>query len=190
MVVNVLVFLVIFLVTFTLLHYLCATFIDFIGPTMASMANILIKDDTATELTFIPVTDTPNPLYRTNMSTVPIGGQSTIDFQMVKLKSGDFKCTVRTIVPVMETLGASGTSGGYVAPPKVAYSITSVTTMYFSKRSTVADRANALRLHVGLLQNASATSGSGTASNTQVSGAWAALTGPAPTFFVSGSIPY
>jgi hypothetical protein len=164
--------------------------IDSIGPIMANMANILIKDDTATELTFIPVTDTPAPLYRTNNTSIPISGQATLDVSMVKLKSGDFKASVRTIVPVMETLGASGTSGGYVAPPKVAYNVTTITTMYFSKRSTVNDRANALRLHVGSLQNSSSTSGSGTASNTQVAGAWAGLTGPVPTLFVSGILPY
>lgn len=63
----------------------------------------------------------------------------------------------------METLGASGTSGGYVAPPKVAYTNTAIFTMFVDKRSTIADRANLMRMATGAVLGNSATSGTGVA---------------------------
>ena len=65
----------------------------------------------------------------------------------------------------METLGASGTSAGYVAPPKVAYVTPVIVTMFVDKRSTLADRANTYRLMMALLNGATATSGAGQSIN-------------------------
>ena len=90
---------------------------------MAQMANFLVKDDAATpkEWTLTPVTDTPNPFFRSVDSSIPIDGQVRLNITEQKLKNGGYKLSAKLEVPVMETLGASGTSGGYVAPPKVAY---------------------------------------------------------------------
>ncbi len=152
---------------------------------MAQMTNILVKDDAATpkEWTLVPITDTPNPLWRANDSAIPLEGQPRLTFSAEKLKNGGYKVSAKLEVPTMETLGASGTSAGYVAPPKVAYVTPCIFTMFVDRRSTIADRMNALRMTIGVLQGATATTATGTLANTAAGGAWAASTAPAPQLF-------
>lgn len=131
---------------------------------MAAMDNILVKDDTVTtpvEFTLAPVTDTPYPVWRSSVANVPLDGQVRLSLMDESLKNGATKMTMKLEVPVMETLGASGTSAGYVAPPKVAYVDTCIFTMYSDRRSTTQDRANALKMAIGILQGASATTATG-----------------------------
>jgi hypothetical protein len=92
-------------------------------------------------------------------------------------------------VPVMETLGASGTSAGYVAPPKVAYTNTIIVTMFADGRSTTADRANLLKLGAGIIQGASSTTATGTLDQASAGDAWKNSTLPAPLAFITGSLP-
>lgn len=131
---------------------------------MAIMTNLLVKDDAnpLVEQTFVPITDSPEPFWRSNMAGVPFEGQIRLTQSVVKQKNGSYKVTAKLEVPVMETLGASGTSFGYVAPPKVAYVNTVIVTMFADRRSTVADRSNALKLTLGLLAGASSTTATGT----------------------------
>lgn len=152
---------------------------------MAQMANILVKDDAATpkEWTLQPITDTPLPLYRGNDASIPLEGQPRLTFSTEKMKSGGYKITAKLEVPTMETLGASGTSAGYVAPPKVAYVTTCIFTMFADRRSTIADRMNAMRMAVGVLQGASSTTATGILANTAAGGAWTASTQPGPQLF-------
>ncbi len=152
---------------------------------MAQMANFLVKDDAATpkEWTLVPITDTPIPFWRGNDTSIPLEGQPRLSFSAEKLKNGSYKVTAKLEVPTMETLGASGTSAGYVAPPKVAYVTTCIFTMFVDKRSTIADRMNAMRMTVGILQGASSTTATGTLANTAAGGAWTASTAPAPALF-------
>lgn len=140
---------------------------------MAAMTNLLVKDDgTPTEFTLVPVTDTPNPYWRASVAGVPVDGQVRLTFSQEKVKSGDYKSTLKLEVPVMETLGASGTSAGYVAPPAVAYVNTYILTQFANARSTKADRANGLRMIVGLAQGASSTTNTGTLANNAAADAW------------------
>jgi len=142
---------------------------------MGAMTNLLVKDDTTTtpvEFTLIPVTDTPSPYWRAAVANVPVDGQPKLTLSQERVKSGDYKVTAKLEVPVLETLGASGTSAGYVAPPAVAYVTTCIFTMFASARSTVADRANALRMAVGILQGASSTTATGTLANNAAGDAW------------------
>lgn len=134
---------------------------------MAAMTNLLIKDDAATpvEITLVPVTDNPEPFWRANTAGVPFEGQIALRQSVTKQKNGNFKVTLKLEVPVMETLGASGSSAGYVAPPKVAYVTPVIVSMFVDKRSTQADRANAYKLMMDLLSGANATSGTGLAIN-------------------------
>lgn len=158
---------------------------------MAQMANFLVKDDAATpkEWTLIPVTDTPNPFWRSIDSSIPIDGQVRVTFSETKLKSGGYKLSLKLEVPVMETLGASGTSAGYVAPPKVAYVDPIIVTMFADKRSTSQDRANVLRMLTGLLQGATATTGTGTLANNGLGQIFLNSAAPGPQFFVNLVLP-
>lgn len=141
---------------------------------MSAMTNILVKDDATSpaEFTLVPVTDTPNPMWRGNAAGVPVDGQIRASCLQEKLKNGSYRVMVKTEVPVMETLGASGTSAGYVAPPKVAYTNTIIITAFFDKRSTIADRANLVKMGLGLCQGASSTTATGTLSNTAAGDVW------------------
>ncbi|DAD51317.1 coat protein [ssRNA phage Gerhypos.3_22] len=158
---------------------------------MAAMANMLVKDDATApvEYTFKPVTDTPIPLYRTAIVGVPFEGQMRAWFSEELVKSGAYKRTVKVEIPVMETLGASGTSAGYVAPPKVAYVDTIIFTMFSAARATQADRANTLKIGMGVIQGATSTTATGTLANTTAGDGWKNSTAPGPTFFVNGELP-
>lgn len=160
---------------------------------MAAMTNLLVKDDTTTtrvEITFVPVTDTPKPLWRAQISGVPFEGQPTLELESTLLKSGDRRFAMKLDVPVMETLGASGTSSGYVAPPAVAYHNTFYGSAVVSQRSTTADRANLLSLAVGILQGATSTTATGTLDQASAADAFKASTAPGPVFFTQGSLPF
>lgn len=142
---------------------------------MAAMDNILVKDDTVTtpvEFTLVPITDTPNPLWRASVANVPLEGQVRLTLSSDTTKNGGSKMTVKLEVPVLETLGASGTSAGYVAPPKVAYVTTCIFTMFSDRRSTTQNRADALKMALGILQGASATTATGILANTAAGNAF------------------
>lgn len=158
---------------------------------MGAMANLLVKDDASTpvEITFAPVTDTPNPFYRAAIAGVPFEGQPRVHITAEKVKSGAYKYTVKVEVPVMETLGASGTSTGYVAPPKVAYTTTCIFTMFADGRSTTADRANALKIAVGIIQGASSTTATGVLDQGTAGDGWKNSTLPVPLVFTQGVLP-
>jgi hypothetical protein len=158
---------------------------------MAAMTNILVKDDATTpvEWTLQPITDTPNPQWRASASGIPLGGQPRFSVSTEEVKSGAWKVTAKLEVPVMETLGASGTSAGYVAPPAVAYTNTAIYTQFVDKRSTIADRANLLKMMVGALQGASSTTNTGTLANNAAGDAWKNSTLPIPLMFSSVIVP-
>lgn len=159
---------------------------------MGAMTNLLIKDDTITtpvEYTFVPVTDNPTPFWRTAIAGVPFEGQMTMTVSEEIVKDGSYKRTMNVKIPVMETLGASGTSAGYVAPPKVAYVDTIIVTMFAHPRSTIADRANTLKLGIGAVQGASSTTATGVLSNTAAGDAWKSSVLPITLFFTQGVIP-
>jgi hypothetical protein len=153
---------------------------------MGAMTNLLVKDDgTPTEFTLTPITDTPFPFWRAAVANVPVDCQPRLTFSIEKVKSGDYKATAKLEVPVMETLGASGTSAGYVAPPAMAYVTTAIFTMFCSMRSTIADRANTLRMMAGLLQGASSTTNTGTLANNAAADAWKSSVLPVTQAFIS-----
>jgi hypothetical protein len=159
---------------------------------MGAQANILVKDDATTpvEYMFIPVTDANGvPLWRTQIAGVPFEGQMQLWMSEETVKDGSFKRTIKVEIPVMETLGASGTSAGYVAPPKVAYKETHIHTTFSNRRSTQADRANSLKIALGILQGAYSTTGGGILANTAAGDAFKTSTRPAPDFMINGVTP-
>lgn len=156
---------------------------------MAAMANFLVKDDSGSEATLIPITDTPDPFWRANAAGVPMDGQIRVWFKEEVLKDGTYKRTVKVEVPILETLGTAGTSAGYVAPQKVAYVETHIHTSYSSSRATLADRANSLKYSLGVLQGASSTTATGVLSNTAAADSFKNSTLPGPYFLTSGVKP-
>lgn len=155
---------------------------------MPAMTDMLVKDDTVTtpvEFTLKPVTDTPNPVWRASVAGVPIDGQIRYTLSDEKVKSGGYKMTGKLEVPVMETLGASGTSAGYVAPPKVAHVVTCIFTMFSDKRATTQNRADALKMAIGMLQGASGTTATGVLANTSAGNAFVNSVLPITNAFVS-----
>lgn len=159
---------------------------------MPAMNNILVKDDTVTtpvEFTLVPVTDTPSPLYRAQVANVPIDGQIRLTLSESATKNGGYKVTAKLEVPVLETLGASGTSAGYVAPPKVAYVTTCIFTMFSDRRSTSQNRADALKMAIGILQGASETTATGILANTAAGNAWVNSTLPVVNAFTRVVLP-
>lgn len=154
---------------------------------MATMTNLLVKDDAnpLVEQTLVPITDTPEPFWRSNMAGVPFEGQVRLTESLAKQKNGGFKVTVKLEVPTMETLGASGTSFGYVAPPKVAYVTPIIITMFADKRSTIADRANTYKMMLGLLAGATSVTATGTLNGASAADAVKNSSAPIPQFFTS-----
>jgi hypothetical protein len=162
------------------------------GTIMSAMTNLLVKDDTVTtpvEFTFVPVSDTPNPNWRAAVANVPLNGQPRITLVETVLKNGGVKMSVKLESPVLETLGASGTSAGYVAPPKVAYVTTCIFTMFADGRSTSQDRANAIRMLVGVMQGASATTNTGVLAQSSAGNAFVNSTLPIVQAFVACVTP-
>lgn len=154
---------------------------------MAIMTNLLVKDDAnpLVEQTLVPITDTPEPFWRSNMAGVPYEGQIRLYQSIVKQKNGSYKITAKLEVSVMETLGASGTSYGYVAPAKVAYVTPIIVTMFADKRSTIADRANTLKMMLALLAGASSTTATGTLNGASAADAVKNSTAAFPQLFTS-----
>lgn len=159
---------------------------------MSAMANILIKDDSnpLVEFTIVPISNA-RPKWRAQVTGVPIDGQLTVELLAnLKLADGNFRRVLKLEVPVMETLGASGTSAGYVASPKVAYRIPMTVSMIVNQRSVIADCANALKFLIGLLAGASSTTATGTLDGTSAADAVKSGTGPITRFLVYGEDAY
>jgi hypothetical protein len=159
---------------------------------MAAQANILVKDDASTrvEFTLLPVSDSEGTsLWRASVAGTPFEGQVRLTLSEEALKNGDFKRKLMFEVPVMETLGASGTAAGYTAPPKVAYTETMHVTHISNRRSTSQNRSDLLSFVVGCLQGASATTATGTLTQASAGGSFLASTAPVILFFTQGIRP-
>jgi len=158
---------------------------------MPAMNNILVKDDATTpvEFTFVPVSDNPDPFWRSSQASVPLDGQMRLTASSLKQKSGNYKVTAKLEIPVMETLGASGTSFGYVAPPKVAYVNTAIVSFFVDRRSTTSDRANLLKMIGGLLQGADSVTNTGVLNQGSAGDAIKNSARPFVTLFVNLIVP-
>lgn len=129
---------------------------------MTAMTNLLVYDDETTpnEFTFEPLSDdSDSSIWRTSVATVPDAGQKRFTVSQVKLKNGQWKTSAKLESPVMEVPVATGV-GGYMAAPKVAHTVTTILTQFSDQRATAQDRANALRILLGLSSASTAASGS------------------------------
>lgn len=159
---------------------------------MPIMTNILVKDDTVTtpkEFTLIPISDSPANVWRASEAGVPLEGQMRATLSIDPTKSNGTKVTLKLEVSVLETLGASGTSSGYVAPPKVAYVNAAIFTMFSDRRATTQNRADLLKMALGVIQGASATTATGVLANTAAGNAFVNSVLPVPYAFVNAIKP-
>lgn len=130
---------------------------------MANMANLLLKKDDGTDVTYLPIAESPSLFWRTNVSGVGAGGQSSVTIQRDgKLKNGGKRTNVKLSLPVMEII-PSGTVNnmGYQAAPKVAGSVTLSLTVYEDPCVTNEVLADALRQFAHLMIGGRDTSGGG-----------------------------
>lgn len=146
---------------------------------MPDMLNILLKDDTNTDLTFSPQdSNGAANIWRADVTGDPLEGQPRITATYEKLKSGDWKVTHKLEVPAMETVGTA--SSGYTAAPKVAYANVAILSFFLSRRSTKAERANLGRMAAHLLAGAGSSTGQYIDVGAGASGVYAAVVDSRP----------
>lgn len=156
---------------------------------MADMNNILLQDDTDATVTLLPVSNADqNLVWRGNQAGVPIDGQVRLTAVWERLKSGDYRLSAKLEVPVMETIGAAAATG-YVAAAKVAYVMVGIFTIFAPSRSTIADRANVVRMLAHAITGASNIADTSISAATGASGAWAASSYPLQYGFINLVMP-
>lgn len=72
-------------------------------------------------------------------------------------QSDAWKVTFKLVMPVLETLSTTGTSAGYTAAPKVAYTLIAVTEYVLPSRSSLQDRKDLRAMNYDLQQEAVVT---------------------------------
>lgn len=159
---------------------------------MADMANISLKSDDTTQVdhTLIPVSNADkNLVWRGDAAGIPIDGQIRLTANWERLKDGAYRLSAKLEVPVLETIGTAASSG-YVAAPKVAYVMVGIFTMFAPARSTIADRANTVRMLAHAVCGASSTFGTGMNPGAGSSGdAFKSSVYPLPYGFVHLAMP-
>jgi len=142
---------------------------------MADMANLVAYDGATTPVqrTFYPVSSDvdkdgtlSSAIWREQLANTPNNGQGTVKMSIQKIvKTGVYRVSIRTEIPVME-IPASGSYSGLTAAPTVAHILTNDHVSYFHPRSTIEERRLSRMIGVNLLNNitasvAAATAGAG-----------------------------
>lgn len=125
---------------------------------MAQQANITVFDGAAVPVSHTLVGESISQdkdgtilaEWKESLPGVPDYAQVRCTMKKRKLPSGVFRVTVRTQVPVMESI-AGVNSSGYTAAPKVAFTDTLETVGYFHERGTLTGRRLARQIHINLL---------------------------------------
>lgn len=135
---------------------------------MSAIANIVAFDGAATPvshtLTPVDVTREKGEIvaqYREMLSTVPVYAQPSVTLRKKQMSSGVYRVSIRTEVPVMESIGSQN-AAGYTAPPKVAFVDSHETAGYFHQRSTQDSRRLSRWLHHNICGNVSVTNAAAT----------------------------
>jgi len=147
------------------------------GIGMGQQANITVFDGAGTPVTHTLVGESVErkpdgsvvSIWKESLAGVPDYAQIRATMTKRKLPSGVFRVSVRTEVPVMESVSGQNSSG-YTAAPKVAFTDTVESVGFFHERGTINSRRLARQLNVNLMGNVS----------TSVA---AATTGPASELF-------
>lgn len=125
---------------------------------MAQIANIAVNDGklpTPVSHVYVPMSTVP-PMYK----RIDVAGQPTVAQEVVSIRfypaskgSSVDRVVIRLGIPVLEQPN-SGSGSGYVAPPKVAYELTSKHEFFLPTRSVNTDRKDLRVLAKNLLDNA------------------------------------
>jgi hypothetical protein len=123
---------------------------------MASIANIVAFDGASTPVshTLLPVSvsrekDKVTANWREALTGVPVYAQVRVTMTLERQKSGVYRLSSRTVVPVQEVVTGSN-SAGYSAAPKVAYENTIDLVGFFHERSDVAGRRLVRQLAINI----------------------------------------
>lgn len=121
---------------------------------MALIAPIVINDGAATPVahTFNPVSVNPAQ-YREALANVPTVGQGMIGIKIGASNGAVQRVTLTLALPALE-VPAGGTTAGYVAAPKAAYTNTVKAEFILPIRGTAAQRKDLRVLLLNLLANA------------------------------------
>lgn len=123
---------------------------------MAAIANIVINDGAAVPVahTLSPVSSGISSKYRDSVANLPVFGQIALSV-VTKLDTGSGLNKVRCVLelPVMETVGTASGSG-YVAGPRVAFSVKANLDLILPSRSTLQNRKDLRVLLIAALANA------------------------------------
>jgi len=123
---------------------------------MAAIASISINDAVPAAHVFSPITTNPASYRKNDVTSVPVIGEESIS---LSLKAGNStsesvnRVKIALRIPVLE-VPEGGTPSGYVASPKVAYSLQANIDLILPNRSTAAQRTTLRTLLSNLLQNA------------------------------------
>jgi hypothetical protein len=125
---------------------------------MGQMANIAVYDGASTPVLHTLVGEeirrdpdgTLRATWKESLTGVPDYAQVRCIMTKRKLPSGVFRVTVRSEVPVMESVSGEN-AAGYTAPPKVAYTDTVESVGYFHERGTLAGRRLARQINVNVM---------------------------------------
>lgn len=90
--------------------------------------------------------------WRESKAGIPVYAQVRATAKMQRNASGIWRCELRSVVPVMESISGQN-AAGYTAAPKVAYENTLVVTGYFHERSDEVGRRLARQLALNIMGN-------------------------------------
>jgi hypothetical protein len=123
---------------------------------MSSISNITAFDGASTPVshTLLPVSvsrerEKVTAVWREAATGVPVYAQVKLTMSLERQKSGVYRLSSRTVVPVQEVVTGSN-SAGYSAQPKVAYENTIDMVAFFSERSDVAGRRLVRQLAINI----------------------------------------
>lgn len=115
---------------------------------MAALGNFNINDGLAVPVSRqFSIVDHDHGIYTWRYDNgSPVIGQPYIELRKIRDDQSSRKVRVKTVQPVMETVGSQNASG-YTAPPKVAIVNTISTDFVINKRSTAAQIDDAYAFH-------------------------------------------
>lgn len=132
---------------------------------MPQATNIAVYDGASTPVlhTLVPIgssrdKNTTTTEWREEVAGLPLSAQVRCTQSLTRLKSGVYRAETIVVIPVMEAVNGTNSSG-YTAAPKVAYEDKVSVVMYSSERSSVDNRRRIKQTVANLLQNFSHAQG-------------------------------